>query len=248
MKTIADYKPILDKAGQAVFGFRPTLDFTAEATLAVLRENIPGALVECGVAAGAHPAVMARIALDHPPVRQVHLFDSFCGIPKGGPEDKADITALVGVAEEGEGIVTSGATAFSLEQVKHNLRTWGIPLTTSTIASFVGCPGYRAFHDPPLIFHEGWFQSTIPLARCYIENIALLRLDGDLYESTKVCMEHLYPLVSPGGYVIIDDWALAGCRKAVCEVMGWADEPESHRRCGVNPIEGGHGPAWWRKP
>ena len=45
----------------------------------------------------------------------------------------------------------------------------------------------------------------------------MLRLDADLYESTKVCIEWLYPLVSPGGWMIVDDWDLSGARKAVTE-------------------------------
>jgi len=45
---------------------------------------------------------------------------------------------------------------------------------------------------------------------------SLLRLDGDMYESTLVALEHLYPRLSPGGYVIVDDYgAVQGCRQAV---------------------------------
>jgi hypothetical protein len=50
-----------------------------------------------------------------------------------------------------------------------------------------------------------------------VQQIAVLRLDGDLYRSTKVCMDYLYPLVSQGGYVIVDDFDLSGCKKAILE-------------------------------
>lgn len=53
-----------------------------------------------------------------------------------------------------------------------------------------------------------------------IKKISILRLDGDWYSSTKVCLEHLYPLVSIGGVVIIDDYdAYDGCKKAVDEYL-----------------------------
>lgn len=244
MKTVADYKDIIDKACQAIYGHRVTAENTAELTLRVLRDNIPGTLVECGVAAGSHPAIMARIALDHPPVRQVHLFDSFCGIPKGGQEDDDTIVPLVGRAKPGEGIVTSGVTAYSLEQVGKNLRAWG--LGGQDPVRWVSAPGYTIHSAEPFYFHQGWFQDTVPVAardmRAFEHSIAILRLDGDLYESNKVCMDHLYPLLSPGGYCIIDDWALTGARKAVNEALvAFEESPVIH------PIVGGGGPVWWQK-
>ena len=66
------------------------------------------------------------------------------------------------------------------------------------------------------VVHEGWFQDTLPQAIKEIDRIAILRLDGDYYESTKVCLEYLYPKVVRGGAVIVDDWCLKGCREA-CE-------------------------------
>ncbi len=66
--------------------------------------------------------------------------------------------------------------------------------------------------------HEGWFEDTVPAAQ--IGQIALLRLDGDLYESTKVCVQHLFPKLSVGGWCIVDDWNLDGCRAAIAETVG----------------------------
>src|SRR5574337_746166 len=89
----------------------------------------------------------------------------------------------------------TGEAACSLEGVMNNMRAWGIP-------------------DQLLVYHKGWFAQTVP---GFAVPIALLRLDADLYSSTKVCMDTLYPLVSHGGWVIIDDWNLSGCRVAVNE-------------------------------
>jgi hypothetical protein len=92
---------------------------------------------------------------------------------------------------------------------------------------------------PPelLVYHPGWFEQTIPqfAQACVYDNmhgaarnIAVLRLDADLYSSTQVIMKHLYPLVSQGGWIICDDYDLSGARLAVNEV--------------VNPA-----PMYWRK-
>jgi hypothetical protein len=68
--------------------------------------------------------------------------------------------------------------------------------------------------DDQVVFEEGWFKDTLP--NIDIQRIALLRLDGDLYESTHLALEHLYPKLSIGGYVIIDDYnAFPFCKSAV---------------------------------
>lgn len=68
-------------------------------------------------------------------------------------------------------------------------------------------------------FVKGWFQHTLPEVSNNIQKIAILRLDGDLYESTKVCLEFLFKKLIPGGVLIVDDYALAGARKAVHECI-----------------------------
>jgi len=67
--------------------------------------------------------------------------------------------------------------------------------------------------DDQVIFVEGWFKDTLP--NIATKRLALMRLDGDLYESTMDALVHLYPKLSPGGYVIVDDMSLEGCAKAV---------------------------------
>ena len=67
--------------------------------------------------------------------------------------------------------------------------------------------------DEQVCFLEGTFSETFPKAR--FGQFALVRLDADSYESTQDALEHLYPKLSVGGYLVIDDWHLAGCLKAV---------------------------------
>lgn len=184
--------------------------------LSLMHERIPGDFVECGVYAGAHPAAMAlAIHQTGEWERRIHLFDSFEGIPLSGPRDHDWHKGFPESRFDGDPAVavrkSSGISSYSLEAVKSNMAQWGID------------PGL-------LVYHAGWFHDTVPTAE--IGQIALLRLDGDLYESTKVCMEHLYPKVVPGGWVICDDFTLDGCREAV---MPYLTDPES---C----------PVYWRKP
>lgn len=67
---------------------------------------------------------------------------------------------------------------------------------------------------------KGWFNDSLPEHKSSIGSIAILRLDGDFYESTKVPMLELYPQVVRGGIVIIDDYGtFAGCKKAIDEIV-----------------------------
>jgi O-methyltransferase len=86
---------------------------------------------------------------------------------------------------------------------------------------------------------EGWFADTLPSAP--VERLAVLRIDGDLYDSTRVALEALYDKVSPGGCIIIDDYhAWPGCRQAVDTFRaehGLGDAMEEIDGTGM----------WWRK-
>lgn len=121
--------------------------------------------------------------------RHGYGFDSFQGIPWAGPQDDQQ----PGMSEKPkvmEGI-SSGITVHSLENVNLNFKNWG--LTNYTLI-------------------EGWFVDTIPVNT--LGDIAVLRLDGDLYDSTLIPLQHLYRKLSVGGILIMDDWNLSGCRKA----------------------------------
>ncbi len=199
-------------------GHYETLRATYDIAAALIANGVPGDFVECGVYAGGECAAMALAiitsdlhfkAADGLPFavmpsrtdkRRVHLFDSFQGMPQAGEHDTEFL-------EAGN---KPGEACVSLEGVQANMRKWGVP-------------------DELLVYHPGWFQETIvPAVLCgaverrdHVCDIALLRLDGDLYETTKVCLEHLYPRLVRGGACILDDYPLSGCRKAFHEVVGY---------------------------
>ncbi len=204
--------------GGAALCNTPTLWNTYDLSKKAL--SVPGDLVECGVFCGTQPAIMARVLVEAGEIgRRVHLFDSFEGIPESGPNDDRSITDLIGI---GKGrLVTTGISACSLENVKGNMKRWELPADL-------------------FVYHHGWFQDVLPGTN--MGDIALLRLDGDLYESTIVCLRYLYHKVVKGGWIIIDDYALTGCKKAVTEFLA---------TCGAKPdiipIEGGGGPVYWQK-
>ena len=76
----------------------------------------------------------------------------------------------------------------------------------------------------------GWFDDTVPAYAKRQRPIAVLRLDGDWYDSTMVCLEHLFPLVAPDGIVIIDDYFdWDGCSRAVHDYLSRQQSPERLR-------------------
>ena len=165
----------------------------------VFRRRVPGVLVECGVWRGGSAGVMALAARHAGEPRMLHLFDSFEGLPEPQAIDEAAAHDYSGGRSSGE-LTPINRCEAGREEVE----------------SFLF--GRLGLERARVQFHPGWFQNTVPLAAPQISSIALLRLDGDWYESTQVCLEHLYPKLAPGGLVILDDYfAWAGCRKATDE-------------------------------
>lgn len=97
--------------------------------------------------------------------------------------------------------------------------------------------------DDQVRFLPGWFRETLPTAP--IDRLALMRLDGDMYESVIVPLESLYPKVSSGGYVIVDEYDLPTCAKAV-------DDYRSRHTITTQMLPIRPGSAWegvyWQKP
>lgn len=207
----------LEQVAQMAYSTKATVFNTyALALEAVL---IPGCFVECGVGAGAQLMAMALTYSS----KQIYGFDSFEGIPLSGKHD--DQQPGIGVATHNthapvkERLVSSGVTVHSVDNVLGNFEKQEIGAAKIKLV-------------------KGWFQHTLPKADT--GPIALLRLDGDLYESTLVCLEYLYPLVSPGGIVIIDDYALPGCMKAV---HNYFNDDLPH----IISVEGGEGVVYFYK-
>lgn len=218
----------LEDIRHSAFSTKETLINTYQLAVACIRENIPGDFVECGVAAGAQSAVMAYVCQQLGSDRNVHMFDSFQGIPIAGPNDDqqpgiGQKTSASFTAQKPEDfLVSSGVDIFSPAQVKANMDRWGLD-------------------NSRFVYHVGWFQNTLPLVTDKIKQISFLRLDGDLYESTKVCLEHLYSKISMGGYIVIDDYALPGCAKAVNEYLA-----KHNLKPRITPVRGGNGVVYWQ--
>lgn len=158
--------------------------------------GIEGAFVECGVWRGGVAALMALVAHRERKGRVTHLFDSFQGLPSPTRED----------GEPGLPYATRELSG-PLEPVD---------LYVASAADVRQFLFDRLRLDAGLVrLHEGWFQHTLPEAAATIPKIALLRIDADWYDSVRVCLEHLYNAVVPGGFVILDDYGgYPGCRLA----------------------------------
>jgi hypothetical protein len=156
----------------------------------VLTREVPGDIIECGVWRGGSAIFMrAVLKVNNVTNRIVYAADSFEGCPKPDLiKYPQEITAQA---------LASPVLAVSLEEVKNNFDHYGLL-------------------DDQVTFLKGWFKDTLPHAS--IKQIAVLRLDGDMYESTMDSLVNLYPKVSVGGYIIIDDYgAIAACRQAVTD-------------------------------
>ncbi|HEY6213192.1 MAG TPA: TylF/MycF/NovP-related O-methyltransferase, partial [Vicinamibacterales bacterium] len=177
------------------------LEATYEAARRMNRESRRGAFVELGVARGGCAAMLGKLAFEDAGLqRTLWLFDSFEGLPDPTVDD---FDAARGQGTGGH--VTPlgrGSCLGMLEDVEWLL--------------FERC---RLKRDRVTLV-KGWFQDTLPEHARRIGPIALLRIDGDWYESTKVCLEHLYDHVVAGGVIIVDDYeSCFGCTKAVDEFL-----------------------------
>ena len=166
------------------------LDNLESCIVDVLRRNVPGDLIETGIWRGGAAIFMRGVLKAYgDEERVVWAADSFDGLPR--PD------AQTYPADRGNKYWRSKFLAVSLDEVRSNFERYGLL-------------------DDRVRFLRGWFRDTLPSAP--IEQLSVLRLDGDLYESTMVALRALYPKLSIGGYVIVDDWgAFPGCRAAVEE-------------------------------
>jgi hypothetical protein len=177
------------------------------------RAGVPGGFVECGTWKGGAVAVMALANLRHGGRRRpLHLFDSFEGIPE--PDEEMDGEMAVREVRS-----VGGAARGRLTPVEGFYERFAGGVGTLEINRRLLEEIVR--YDPPFVrYHKGWFQDTVPRDAPGVGPIAILRLDGDWYASTKVCLEHLYGHVVPGGFVVVDDYGhYQGCRKAVDEFL-----------------------------
>lgn len=154
----------------------------------VLRRGVPGDLIETGVWRGGASIFMRAVLRAYGVTdRVVWVADSFQGLPRPDPARYP--------ADTDDALWKASALAVPVDQVKANFASYGLL-------------------DDQVRFLVGWFRDTLPTAP--IDRLAVLRLDGDMYESTMDALGALYPRLSVGGYVIVDDYgAIASCRQAV---------------------------------
>lgn len=178
-----------------------------------LARHVLGDLVETGVWRGGATIFMRAILKAYGITdRRVWAADSFRGLP---PPDVKRYPP-----DAGDSLHEYAFLAVSLEEVQENFRRYGLL-------------------DDQVQFLKGWFRDT--LAAAPIERIAVLRLDGDMYESTWEALISLYPKLSMGGYVIIDDYKVyRGCRQAV-------DAYRGQQRIADEIMEIDWGGVFWRR-
>ena len=154
----------------------------------VLKDNIEGDLIETGVWRGGATIFMSGLIKSYLQKRKVFVCDSFNGLPKPDVEKYPD--------DSGDQHWTYKDLNVSIEEVYNNFKSYDL-LTDN------------------VVFVEGWFDQTLPLLKG--EVFSIIRLDGDMYGSTWAALENLYPKLSIGGYLIVDDWLLEGANKSVLD-------------------------------
>ena len=163
----------------------------------LVRADIPGDIVECGVWRGGSMMVVALTLVELGVVdRDLHLFDTFTHMPFPGVED-VDLFGQPAAEVYDEASAAEAFRYLTLDEVKAALAGTGYPV--------------ERMHFVP-----GLVEDTIPAAAP--ERIALCRLDTDWYRSTAHEMEHLFPRIVPGGVLIVDDYGhFMGAKQAVDE-------------------------------
>jgi O-methyltransferase len=179
----------------------------------VREDGVPGDIAETGVWRGGATVFMrGYLAAYGMNDRLVWAADSFEGLPK--PTAQADRGLDFSASAE-------PILSISLDEVKALFARYGLL-------------------DDGVRFLKGWFRDTLPNAP--IEKLALLRLDGDLYESTRDALRGLYDRLAPGGFLLVDDYGdFPPCRKAV-------DEFRAERAITAPIVEVDWSGVYWRKP
>lgn len=152
------------------------LDSLQSCVETALRDGVPGDLIETGVWRGGASMLMKAVLIaEGSEDRRLFVADSFEGLPAPDGSYPDDVGATYH---------TVPYLSVPLEDVRNNFQKLDLL-------------------DDNVVFLKGWFKDTLPTAR--IEELAVMRLDGDLYESTWQALSALYPKLSTGGFCIIDD-------------------------------------------
>jgi O-methyltransferase len=190
---------ILEKVRPLTMTSEERISALCHAARYVARSKIPGDIVECGVWRGGSMMAAAMTLLsERDSARTLHLFDTFEGMTRPAAIDRAAVTGEAATALfEMHGKLADGWAYAPLDAVRANLAETGYPRER-------------------IRFIKGKVEDTIPPEAP--EQIAILRLDTDWYESTRHELAHLFPRLVVGGVLIIDDYGhWEGARKAVDE-------------------------------
>ncbi len=178
------------------------------------RDGIPGALVDCGTYNGGSTALLSAGA----PRRDIWALDSFEGLP-ALPDRDFDHPLT---DEERQRFDFRGLCLGSEERLREAVGTFG--------------------ELSRLHIRKGWFEDTLPAARDEVGPIAVLHCDGDWYDSVRVTLESLYPNVSRGGVIVIDDYgAIPGAGQATRDFKDSIGDPTPMSRIDQTGY-------FWRKP
>jgi O-methyltransferase len=189
------------------------LDNLEKCVVDILDTGVRGDLMETGVWRGGSTIFMRAILKAYGDTeRKVWVADSFQGLPPPDIERWPQ--------DKGDKHWLQDHFAIPLEEVRDNFDRYGLL-------------------DDQVRFLPGYFKDTLPSAQ--IQHIAVLRLDGDMYGSTMEALVALYPKVSVGGYVIVDDYgAFQACRQAVVDYRTKHDVTDAINRIDWTGV-------WWRK-
>jgi O-methyltransferase len=155
----------------------------------VLADGVPGDLIETGIWRGG-VVILMRAILDayDDRTRTVFAADSFRGVPPPNLEAYP--------ADTGSALHTAKALSISRKEVERNFDLYGLL-------------------DEQVQILEGWFKDSLPKVKS--RTWSVIRLDGDLYESTMDALTNLYPGLSVGGFLIVDDYGHGPCRQAITD-------------------------------
>lgn len=177
------------------------LKFLWDTAEAFAKRRVRGSFVEAGVWRGGCAGILAYLVKKYGYRQRLYFFDSFAGLPLPTTYDGDDANHLVKGAR-GNGLRSSGTLAADASWI------------STLLSEQLGIDPRR------VAIIRGWFEDTMPAWSKKIDDILILRLDGDWYASTRVTLQNLYDRVVPGGYVIIDDYYFwDGCKIAVDEFI-----------------------------
>ncbi len=194
----ATCSPIFERVRFATMTSECRILALCDAVEYLCQASIPGAFVECGVWRGGSMMAAAICLLQNQDHRDLWLFDTFQGMSEPTPHDVDYLgNGARALLDQADQDTADSIWCYSeLGEVKSNMASTGYP---DDLVNYVQGPVENTLLDNPLP-----------------NQIALLRLDTDWYESTKIELEQLFPRLAPGGVLIIDDYGhWKGCRKAV---------------------------------